>query len=321
MLQLIQNHCICWAANARSSAGSSAASTLSVVAYPYTALLVPFEGKARLMFYSAGTRAVMARRKMGDTVLHVLIAPPLSPSSFSSCPPGLLRAPRMLEGLTQALEDSEAILATERADRAARQQTHSLRQEQDDAYLASLAADKKKVCPVAFARRWRPPCVRAVDSSRASSPPTPFQEEERQRAQEEEERLAREQAAKEAEAAKHAERRQETLAKKRAALAEEPGADVEGHVKIAVQMPDGRIARRFRSTDTIQAVYDFVDVQEKVGGMAGVPLARAAVGLCARCGWHSVALLLILHLLFPNTLRSRRTLACLQTSPSASWRT
>lgn len=51
----------------------------------------------------------------------------------------------MAEGLTQALEDSGAILATERADRAARQQTHSLRQEQDDAYLASLAADREKV--------------------------------------------------------------------------------------------------------------------------------------------------------------------------------
>lgn len=54
ILQLIQSNCICWAANARSKEGSKAASSLRVMAFPYAALLVPFEGKARVMFYSAG---------------------------------------------------------------------------------------------------------------------------------------------------------------------------------------------------------------------------------------------------------------------------
>jgi uncharacterized protein YaiL (DUF2058 family) len=97
------------------------------------------------------------------------------------------------------------------------------------------------------------------------------QEEERRRELEEEERLEREAAAKQAADAEHAERRKKELAQKRATLPEEPGADVDGHVKIAVQMPDGRIARRFYASDTVQSVYDFVDVQEKVRRGGNLP--------------------------------------------------
>ena len=38
----------------------------------------------------------------------------------------------------------------------------------------------------------------------------------------------------------------------------------EGVVKIAVQLPQGRVSRRFRTDDCIGLIYDFVELQDKV---------------------------------------------------------
>lgn len=92
--------------------------------------------------------------------------------------------------------------------------------------------------------------------------------------QEQERREAEERAQREAEAAAQAAQaaevavaqRQAALERKREQLADEPPVD-QPHVKIAVQMPAGnRLTRRFSPTDTVQVLYDFVDVQDVVSG-------------------------------------------------------
>lgn len=84
--------------------------------------------------------------------------------------------------------------------------------------------------------------------------------------EEEERRRVEEEAAKAAAEADFAQRRQRELERKRETLPTEPQAQ-EAHVKIAVQLPDGRVSRLFRPSDRIQDIYDYVDLLEKVRGL------------------------------------------------------
>ncbi|KAL1294464.1 hypothetical protein HN51_055245 [Arachis hypogaea] len=145
----------------------------------------------------------------------------------------------MLAILQRVLEESSPVLVAARLEAEERRNNMRLREEQDAAYRAALEADQAR---------------------------------ERQR-REEEERLAREAAEaerkhkEEEEAQERAEQeaaeRQAALAKlrqeKAQSLGEEPekGPDV---TQVLVRFPNGeRKGRRFKSTATIQTLYDYVD--------------------------------------------------------------
>ena len=61
--------------------------------------------------------------------------------------------------------------------------------------------------------------------------------------------------------------REELLSVKRGRLSAEPGLenDSNGVIQLQIRMPDGsRKSRRFRKEDTLQALFDFIDVNSDV---------------------------------------------------------
>lgn len=103
----------------------------------------------------------------------------------------------------------------------------SLRNEQDEAYEASLALDRRK-------------------------------EEEARMKVEEEERLIQEKNRME-------EERKMLLARKAEVLPEEPEEGTEGIVACVVRLPDGRrVARKFLRVHPVSHLFDWVDLQEQV---------------------------------------------------------
>lgn len=125
------------------------------------------------------------------------------------------------------------------------QARESLRAEQDYAYYESLRADKEKA------------------------------EAAELQCREEREAAAAAQAAAQAEArqqAEEAERLERELRSKQASLPAEPLADDPEGINLAVRLPaGGRFSRRFRRSDPLQAVFNFVDVES---GRAGAASSR-----------------------------------------------
>ena len=112
-------------------------------------------------------------------------------------------------------------------------ETRNMRWEQDQAYEESLAADKAKADAAARAKR---------EVERA-------EREAREAEEAEKKRIA------------HEERmHEESLERKRRTLPAEPTGDEAG-INIMVRMPDGsRMSRRFRGSDHLQAIFDFLDL-------------------------------------------------------------
>ncbi|KAJ8449305.1 hypothetical protein Cgig2_002437 [Carnegiea gigantea] len=110
----------------------------------------------------------------------------------------------------------------------------AIREQQDDEYLAALQADREKE-------------LRAMEEEKAAKEAALMEqrrkEEESQRKLQEEQELERQ------------------LAAKQASLPEEPPVDDENAVNLLVRMPDGsRRGRRFRKTDKLQSLFDFIDI-------------------------------------------------------------
>lgn len=106
----------------------------------------------------------------------------------------------------------------------------SLREQQDDEYLASLLADREKEMNA----------LKEAESLQLSR-------DESQKKILEEEKLER------------------WLAAKETSLPEEPAIDDENSVSLVVKMPDGsRRGRRFLKTDRLQILFDFIDVGREV---------------------------------------------------------
>lgn len=130
----------------------------------------------------------------------------------------------------------------------------SLRAEQDAAYEESLALDRAKQQSFAAA----------------------------QEAAQAQQRLEREAAAEAAAAAAAADQtRAAVLDTKRARLPMEPPGDEAGALSIVVRMPDGsRQGRRFRASDPLQAVFDFIDLAQDAQCSSGsAPLQPGAYRL------------------------------------------
>ncbi|CAI0476433.1 unnamed protein product [Linum tenue] len=118
------------------------------------------------------------------------------------------------------------------------QAQRSIREQQDDEYLASLAADREK----AEARRLEEEAARAAAL--------------------EQERLKEEANRRKLEEAQEIERH---LAAKEASLPQEPTPDEENAVTLLVRTPDGaRHGRRFLKSDRLQSLFDFIDVTRVV---------------------------------------------------------
>ncbi|CAI0414289.1 unnamed protein product [Linum tenue] len=118
------------------------------------------------------------------------------------------------------------------------QAQRSIREQQDDEYLASLAADREK----AEARRLEEEAARAAAL--------------------EQEKLKEEDNRKKLEEAQEIERQ---LAAKEASLPQEPTPDEENAVTLLVRTPDGaRHGRRFLKSDRLQSLFDFIDVTRVV---------------------------------------------------------
>ena len=76
------------------------------------------------------------------------------------------------------------------------------------------------------------------------------------KAKEEADRIAREKLSK-------AEIREQRRKAIRESMKEEPAATESGLTKLSLRLPSGsRLIRRFHSSDVIQSVYDFVDIQD-----------------------------------------------------------
>ncbi|BFI25341.1 hypothetical protein MPTK2_1g20270 [Marchantia polymorpha subsp. ruderalis] len=116
-----------------------------------------------------------------------------------------------------------------------------LREQQDDEYLASLAADREKE-------------LRAIQEAEAQR----VREQEAAAAAESEEQLRREEEKRQKEEAEELERQ---LTAKKGKLPMEPAADAEGAVTLVVRLPDGsRRGRRFHKSNKLQNLFDFIDV-------------------------------------------------------------
>ncbi|CAN0841456.1 Plant UBX domain-containing protein 8 [Linum grandiflorum] len=120
-----------------------------------------------------------------------------------------------------------------------------IREQQDDEYLASLAADREKE-------------MKALEEVEARR----LQEAAAREAALEEAKLKEEESRRKLEEAQEIERQ---LAAKEASLPQEPTPDEENAVTLLVRMPDGtRHGRRFLKSDRLQSLFDFIDVTRVV---------------------------------------------------------
>ncbi|KAL9246755.1 hypothetical protein vseg_020250 [Gypsophila vaccaria] len=110
----------------------------------------------------------------------------------------------------------------------------AIREQQDDEYLASLQADREKE-------------LKAIAEENAAREAA--LEEQRKKDEEAQRKLLEEQEL------------ERQLAAKQASLPEEPTLNDENAITLLVRMPDGsRHGRRFRKSDKLQSLFDFIDV-------------------------------------------------------------
>ncbi|KAL1214797.1 Plant UBX domain-containing protein 8 [Cardamine amara subsp. amara] len=120
-----------------------------------------------------------------------------------------------------------------------------IREQQDDAYLASLQADRDK--EMQFVRDAEARQLEEETARKAFLEEEKKKEEEAQRKLEEEQELERQLDAKEA------------------SLPKEPQADEENAITLLIRMPDGtRRGRRFLKSDKLQSLFNFIDIARVV---------------------------------------------------------
>ncbi|XP_074865534.1 FAS-associated factor 2 isoform X2 [Carettochelys insculpta] len=141
---------------------------------------------------------------------------------------GLIRPDDLINQLTFIMDANQTYLVSERLEREERNQTQVLRQQQDEAYLASLRADQEKE------RKKK---------------------EERERKKRKEEEVQQQKLAEE--------RRRQTLQEEKVRRLErlppEPHPDDPESVKIIFKLPnDSRVERRFHFTQSLTVIHDFL---------------------------------------------------------------
>nr|XP_013011524.1 FAS-associated factor 2 [Cavia porcellus] len=141
---------------------------------------------------------------------------------------GLIQPDDLINQLTFIMDANQTYLVSERLEREERNQTQVLRQQQDEAYLASLRADQEKE------RKKR---------------------EERERKRRKEEEVQQQKLAEE----RRRQNLQEEKERKLECLPPEPSADDPESVKIIFKLPnDTRVERRFHFSQSLTVIHDFL---------------------------------------------------------------
>ncbi|XP_035971640.1 FAS-associated factor 2 isoform X4 [Halichoerus grypus] len=141
---------------------------------------------------------------------------------------GLIQPDDLINQLTFIMDANQTYLVSERLEREERNQTQVLRQQQDEAYLASLRADQEKE------RKKR---------------------EERERKRRKEEEVQQQKLAEE----RRRRNLQEEKERKLECLPPEPSPDDPESVKIIFKLPnDSRVERRFHFSQSLTVIHDFL---------------------------------------------------------------
>uniref|UniRef100_A0A8C5L1C6 FAS-associated factor 2 n=1 Tax=Jaculus jaculus TaxID=51337 RepID=A0A8C5L1C6_JACJA len=141
---------------------------------------------------------------------------------------GLIQPDDLINQLTFIMDANQTYLVSERLEREERNQTQVLRQQQDEAYLASLRADQEKE------RKKR---------------------EERERKRRKEEEVQQQKLAEE----RRRQNLQEEKERKLERLPPEPSPDDPESVKIIFKLPnDSRVERRFHFSQSLTVIHDFL---------------------------------------------------------------
>ncbi|EPQ07336.1 FAS-associated factor 2 [Myotis brandtii] len=141
---------------------------------------------------------------------------------------GLIQPDDLINQLTFIIDANQTYLVSERLEREERNQTQVLRQQQDEAYLASLRADQEKE------RKKR---------------------EERERKRRKEEEVKQQKLAEE----RRRQNLQEEKERKLERLPPEPSPDDPESVKIIFKLPnDSRVERRFHFSQSLTVIHDFL---------------------------------------------------------------
>eukprot|EP01089_Gocevia_fonbrunei_P008180 TRINITY_DN19850_c0_g1_i1.p1 TRINITY_DN19850_c0_g1~~TRINITY_DN19850_c0_g1_i1.p1 ORF type:complete len:185 (+),score=56.40 TRINITY_DN19850_c0_g1_i1:323-877(+) len=144
-----------------------------------------------------------------------------------------------MERLLGIIENQGSMLVAAKASVEERQMDRLIREEQDIAYIEALREDQEKE------RREMEEKARIEEEERTY-------EEEKRRIEQEELSAIR--------------KKQQILSRKSSGLPEEPRESGDGVVSLMVSLPDGtRLPRKFRKSDKVQAIYDFVDIHEPAG--------------------------------------------------------
>uniref|UniRef100_A0A6I8PVD6 FAS-associated factor 2 n=1 Tax=Xenopus tropicalis TaxID=8364 RepID=A0A6I8PVD6_XENTR len=141
---------------------------------------------------------------------------------------GLIQPQDLINQLTFIVEANQTYLVSERLEREERNQTQVLRQQQDEAYLASLRAD---------------------------------QEKERKKKEKQEQKRREEEEAQLKQMLEERKKRnlEEEKERKSECLPAEPVPDHPDNVKIIFKMPNGtRVERRFLFTQSLSVIHDFL---------------------------------------------------------------
>ncbi|KAL6080625.1 FAS-associated factor 2 [Balamuthia mandrillaris] len=149
---------------------------------------------------------------------------------------GAMDTMNVMSQLASLLEERGPLLVAARAAVEEREQDRLIREEQDLAYQESLLRDQERE------RQLREEAERKEREERALLEAERQEEEEARRAEE---------------------ARQQLLAEKQRRLPPEPAPNSPTTAKIVIRLPDGvRMERLFHWTDTVQSLYDFVDVSQ-----------------------------------------------------------
>ncbi|TPX32965.1 hypothetical protein SmJEL517_g03990 [Synchytrium microbalum] len=195
---IVEKQVILWVGDVREEEAFQVSQVLATTRYPFMALIA-----------LQGSRMIVVDRLEGPATLDTL-----------------------LEKLHRLMARVEPQLVAIRAERSSRESARTIRQQQDEAYQASLRADEEKERQAAQAA-------------------------ERARREKEEEERAEQLRMQKIQEKKH---RRAMLADK---LPPEPPMNEPVQAKINVRLPNGeRVLRRFRGTDKIEALFAFIGAKD-----------------------------------------------------------
>ncbi|KAJ3014820.1 FAS-associated factor 2 [Thoreauomyces humboldtii] len=224
---LTQRNVLFWAGDVANTEAFQVSNVLGASRYPFLAVIAPHQ-----------TRLAIVARIEGRCTADVI-----------------------LNAVNTVVEQMDPEIASLRAERQQREQTRMIREQQDEAYQASLRADKEKVQP--YDPMFHP--IQEVGFNCRSHLHLTWQQ---LKAQEEARLLAETELAAQAVLAQRATLLSERAARKQhliSTLASEPPKSATT-TALSIRLPSGdRVVRRFEGDDTVERVREFVETQDLEG--------------------------------------------------------